>query len=139
MYSLDKKNNLSREFIKKMNICKQNIYSNNYIWISQYILDGIDIISITEKFLQSETYYKLEKKSTSYELFEAFYLYKNNQSIGYKLARYLKHCVGILGSVGYFDEKNKFKIIFFTIKDIILELDGNGFFTWINKMCEIIC
>jgi hypothetical protein len=140
--NIEQRNEENIDFIEKMNLCKYNSYLSSFNWIRKNIMDKIPVINIAEKYLDIyqdlEYYNKFGQKSTCYELFEAFYLYKNNLSINYKLARYLKHCIGIISSGCYFDDKYKFIIVFFSVKDIIKELDGNGFFIWLDNMCNCI-
>lgn len=122
----------SNDFVEKINLCKNNLGLNNYGWIYRYIFLNKPLIDIAKKFLL-DAYYN--KENVCYELFCAYYKFKNNISISWKLARYLKYSLGILGTGWYYDNENKFRIIFFTIKDIIKELDGEEFFIWIDKMC----
>lgn len=128
------------EFIKKMELCKDNSCCYSFNFIRNSIMKKIPLIEIVKNYLN--TYKDLEynnqqgQRSVCYELFEAFYMYKNNIPINYKLARYLKHSIGILGSGFYFNNKYKFVMVFFSVKDIIKEFDGDGFFIWLNDMCE---
>ena len=128
------------EFIKKMKLCKDNSSSYSFNLIKNYIVNNVPLIEIVEKYLNTyrdlEYNYESGQRSVCYELFEAFYMYKNNMPINYKLARYLKYSMGILSSGYYFDNKYKFVMIFISVKDIIKEFDGIGFNVWLNDMCE---
>lgn len=135
-HKIEHKNDPSDDFIKYIYICKYNMCITSISWICDNIIKKIPLIEIAKKFLQFNDNLSYSQKSTCYELFEIFCFYKNNRPINYKLARYLKYCNGILGSGWYFDDEYKFKIIFFTVKDIIKELDGNGFFIWLDYMCN---
>ena len=123
---------LNTNFVKKMELCKDNSCLYPFNSIKNSIINGDSLIEITKKYLDTFNY----KQNVCYELFEAFYMFKNNMTLNYKLARYLKHCVGILGSGWYFDENHKFIVVFFSVKDIIKELDGDEFFIWLNDMCK---
>ena len=92
------------------------------------------MLEITNKFIH--LYEDIPFVETPYEILQIFNSYKNNQIIDFKKARYLYHCNGLLATTYYFDSKKKFKIIFLTIKDLIRELDGDGFFIWLEKMCH---
>ncbi len=124
---------ISQEFLNKINLCKNDLISNLFYWIIDDILTGKSIIYISEKFINK---YKNNRiAQTSCEIFEIFNSYINNNYIDYKKARYLRYCNGILSTVYYFNSEGKFKIIFFTVNDIIRELDGDGFYIWLNQMC----
>lgn len=127
------------EFIKKMKLCKDNSCSHSFYLIRNSITNKVPLIEIVEKYLNTykDLQYKRQpgQKCVCYELFNAFYMYKNNIPINYKLARYLKYSIGILGSGFYFDNKHKFVMVFFSVKDIIEEFDGDEFYIWLNDMC----
>lgn len=131
---IDKKYNLTNNFIMKLIYCKKYMGEYSCGWIVDYIFDNVDLITISKKFLS--TYYKRwgNKDNVCYEIFETFILYKNNIEIDYKIAIYLSNSVGIIGTHWYYDVDINFKIIFLTVKDIINELDGDGYFTWLEKM-----
>ena len=131
---------INEKFFKKMKLCKDNSRSYSFNLIKNYIVNKISFIEIVEKYLNTyrdlEYNYESGQRSVCYELFEAFYMYKNNIVINYKLARYLKYSTGILGSGYYFDNKYKFVMVFISVKDIIEEFDGDGFNVWLNNMCN---
>lgn len=133
-------NELNINLKKKIELCNYNSCLSSFYFIKQCIMNNIPLIEITKKYLEIysdvENNYISGQKSTCYELFEAYYMYKNNIPINYKLARYLKYSAGILGSGFYFDEKYKFVMVFISVKDIIKELDGEQFFIWLNDMCN---
>lgn len=133
-------NELNINLKRKIESCKYNSCLSSFYLIKQCIINEVPLIEITKKYLDAyrdiEHKYKLGQKSVCYELFEAYYMYKNNIPINYKLARYLKYSAGILGSEFHFDKKYKFSIVFFSVKDIIKELDGDGFFIWLSDMCN---
>lgn len=133
-------NKLNINLKKKIETCNYNSCLSSFSLIKQYIMNEVPLIEITQKYLDTyrdiEYNYEPGQRSVCYELFEAYYMYKNNIAINYKLARYLKYSVGILGSGWYFDEKYKFVMVFISVKDIIEEFDGDGFFIWLNDMCN---
>ena len=134
-------NELNINLKKKIEYCKYNSCLSSFYFIKQCIIDKVPLIEITKKYL--EIYRDIKHNSESgqssacYELFEAYYMYKNDMTINYKLARYLKHSTGILGSGFYFDEKYKFVMVFISVKDIIKEFDGDEFFIWLNDICQL--
>jgi len=134
-----KQKKINNEFIKKMELCKNNICSNSFNLIRNNIVNKIPLIEIVKNYLniynEFEYNYKSGQRNVYYELFETFYMYKNNIPINYKLARYLIHSIGILGSGWYFNKKYEFVMVFFSVKDIIEEFDGDGFYIWLNDMC----
>ncbi len=123
----------SKEFIKKINLCKNDLVSNLFYWIFDDIFKENSILDISEKFI--DKYTNIGLAQTLYEIFEIFILFKNNQVIDYKKARYLYYCNGIISTSYYFNSQGKFTVIFLTVKDIIRELDGDEFFIWLEKMC----
>lgn len=129
---------LSNDFISKLNYCKKYMYANSNGWIYDYLINGFDLISISKKYLS--LYYNplKNKENTCCELLEAFIVYKNNHTINNKTAKYLITSIGIIGSHWYYNERGEFQIIFLTVKDIIKELDGDGFFIWLNKISKKI-
>lgn len=134
------KYNLTNNFIKNVELFQNNMFYKSNSWICEDIINKIPLIEIAYKFLNNYTkinnYYEYTKKTICYELFEAYCYYKNNIPINYKLARYLINCSGILGTYMYYDNKIIFRLIFLSIKDIITELDGDGFYIWLDIMCN---
>jgi len=131
IYTIEKKK-ISTDFLNKISICKNILVSNLFFWVFDDILAEKSIEEISIKFIIKHKDNKLAEIPC--EIFEIFNLYKNNENIDWKKARYLRYCNGILATNWYFDS-GKFKIVFLTVNDIIRELDGIGFFIWINRMC----
>jgi hypothetical protein len=126
---------LSKDFIKKLNLCKNNLDETNFGWIYYKLLASNSVIEIAYIYLKKSKYNGDYFFDFNSELFNAFCYYKNNSKkyYNYNIARYLclKNGILAINTNSYLINDSIFTIL--TIKDIILELDGNGFINWLNE------
>ena len=134
---------LSPEFNNKLNlclshnkdICDDSEDEDNNTWILGYIQEKKSLLQIANKYNYS--YDGEYASSTCGGLFDAYIQFKQNRDFDTVAASYLSTRAGVLASSIQYDADKKFiGMIYLTVKDLILELDGTEFFSWLNKLAE---
>jgi hypothetical protein len=116
----------SENFLKKIEICIKPRSENS--WIFKAIKDNTSLVDIASRYLDLSDYDGNYLTSATDALFEAFISFKNNNYIDSEEAGYLLGRSGIIDQ--YIDSKNNI-ITYFTVRDLIDELDGPEFNKWL--------
>jgi hypothetical protein len=127
----------SEDFLRKLFLCLSSQPNGALGWIFIDMLQNKTMEQIANKFLEQDDWDGNYLTSTTSALFNAFVCYKQNQTIDTLEALYLSTRGGSIGSYDYFDEDGNLTMIFVSPKDLIAELDGDGFFTWLNDLGDI--
>lgn len=123
----------SQEFTNKLNLCLLNNQDIEDKWILQFILDNISLLDIAKRYNQDYDYNY--SSSTTSGLFDAFIHFKQGTTFDVVAASYLSSRSGIIARSIQYDENKIFSdILYFTVNDLILELDGPQFFVWLNQL-----
>jgi hypothetical protein len=123
----------SHEFSTKLNSCLLNNQDDENKWILQFILDQKSLLDIAKRF--NIDYDFNYTSSTTSALFDAFIHFKEGKSFDVVAASYLSSRSGIIArSIQYDANKIFIDILYLTVNDLILELDGTQFFVWLNQL-----
>jgi hypothetical protein len=101
------------------------------------ILQNKSMLEIASEFLNNDDEWNGDYLTSSTSaLFNAFVCYKQQKQFDFDEALYLCTRNGSIDSYQTFDKSGEFKMIFFGPKDLIRELDGEGFFVWLNNLAD---
>ncbi len=95
------------------------------------------MLEIATEFLNNDNWDGNFLTSSTSALFDAFICYKQQKEFDCEEALYLCTRGGSIGSYKTFNELGEFTMVFFGPKDLIRELDGEGFFVWLNSLADI--
>jgi len=141
----------TENFLNKLTLCKINDISHELYWIYDSIINGDSLQNIALKYLAKYEYNGQYTTSSSCALFDAFIQYKNgkyydpyNTFIQYKNCKYYdrydaQYLMCTSGTLDVHVETHEItgklkKITFFSVKDLICELDGTKFFEWFESI-----
>lgn len=127
---------LSESFIKKIELCKNGTIDKEFNWIFVDLLEGRSALDIANKALEFSDYDGDCLTSATHGLFDAFVSYKNESIIDSDDAAYLSNRAGPIGYYNIEESDGVTKMEIFSVRDIIRELDGEGFFVWLKLMGE---
>jgi hypothetical protein len=123
----------SQEFTNKFNLCLLHNQDIEDKWISQFILDNISLLDIAIRY--NIDYDFNYASSTTSALFDAYIHFKQGKPFDVVAASYLSSRSGIISrSIQYDANKIFIDILYLTVNDLILELDGTQFFVWLNQL-----
>ena len=114
-------------FETKMNLCLRR--SEN-AWITDDVISHIPVVEIAQKFLDISGFDGNLRSSGPESLFAAFVIFKNNGTIPFYNASYLRTRSGILGFTTIFAPQ--YARLEFTVPELIRFLDGDNFFAWLE-------
>lgn len=123
---------LSQDFLKKMILCLQK-ESPNY-WIVEYVMSGKTTLEIASRYLELSDYDGNFLTSSIDALFDAFIAFKDLRLIDSQQAAYLSNRSGGLGQYVNSMESDTINMIFFSVRDLIHELDGPDFESWLVEI-----
>lgn len=126
---------LSEKFVQKVNLCLLAEKNCNE-WIWSFIQERKSLLEIAKHY--NVNYDGEYLKATCCGLFDAYIHFKENKEFDTIAASYLSERSGVLGSFVIKDKYDKFvDMINFTVVDLISELDGEEFFTWLDNLARI--
>ena len=125
----------SPEFVNKINLCLMDNQDNEDRWILEFIQEKKSLLEIAKHYNRDYDYEYAS--STCGGLFDAYIHFKKGTDFDEVAASYLSTRAGVIGSSIQYDEDKEFVgMIYLTVKDLILDLDGSEFFSWLNKLAE---
>ena len=129
-------NQFIENLLNKLIICKINNKSHEFYWIYNSICNGDSLEKIATEYLVKKKYSGYCFSDSTCGLFDAYIKYKNKKYFDPLDALYLSNIAGLLVLHKITDEiTGEFKnCICFSVDDLIRELDGDGFFKWIESI-----
>lgn len=118
-----------QNILTELNKCEQ---SQIVHFVTNYIQNGKSLEEIAHEFLRRSDYNGICFTDTSSAMFDSFIKYKNGMTIRKEDALYLSARAGFIGQ--YFDNY-ELKIV--SVIYLIHEIDGNGFFEWMDNLAEL--
>jgi hypothetical protein len=123
---IEKQNTFSKDFLDKIKLCIKP--ENPDYWILDAIINQKNLLEIASKYLDESDYDGNFLTSTVDAMFEAFISFKEGKYIDSEEALYLSSRSGVLAQyVDYCTEK----ILIFTVRELIKEIDGPQFDLWL--------
>lgn len=124
---------ITENFLNILKLCEVDVEHHKLHWIYISIIEKKPLIQIATEYLEKSNYDKLGISDPRDNLFDAYIKYKNGLDIDSNDAVYLLDKKGNLDMCVSKDDDGNKKIIFFNVRDLIKELDGNDFFDWVEK------
>lgn len=130
----------TENFLNKLNLCLSDD-NQGLLLIHASILQGKSLEEIAYDYNERCGYNNDVSickylTSTVSGLFDAFIHYKRGEDFDSMAGWYLNQRNGILGSYQIVDGLEDLLITNLTVMDLIRELDGEGFFIWLNNLSE---
>ena len=122
---------LSKEKIYNMHLDRLYLTHKPLDWIREYITKGYSVIEIAKRYLEIYIYNNNYLTNTTGALVTAFIFYKNNEYFNSDAALYLYSRNNNYSRSMLCNSNTEDTFIFYIIRDIIKELDGDDFFRWL--------